>query len=199
MKLSKLTLLLIASSTIVGCQTTTQVVNQSTDKNIVMGINYKDFNSIANAAADSLIASPALVHPQAARGGIYVGILSTFTNDTMLRIDTDSLTNKFRMKLLNSNKLIFTTMTEEHMISDIRQLEKSKLVNKNTAKKNGTVISADFAISGKISQRNHTLDNGDQQVEYVFSFSMTDLRNGLQRWVYEDTIVKQGDGSTVSW
>lgn len=199
MKFSKIAFILLATTTIFGCKTTTQVVNKQTDKNIVMGINYKDFSNIANSAANSLIASPALIHPLAAQGGVYVGILSEFTNDTMLRIDTDTLTNKFRMKLLNSGRMVFTTMTEEKMIGDIRRLEKSKLINKKTAKKDGTVISADYALAGKIYQQNHTLDNGDQQVEYIFTLYMTDLRTGLQRWIYEDTIVKQGDGSTVSW
>ncbi|MGF1765543.1 penicillin-binding protein activator LpoB [Aliivibrio kagoshimensis] len=199
MKITKIAVLLFAASALLGCQSTTKVVDQSNDTNVVMGINYKDFNAIANTAAESLISSPALIHPRAAEGGVFVGILSDFTNDTMVRIDTDSLTNKFRMKVLNSGRMVFTSMTEEQMIANIRKLEQSKLVNKKTAKKDGTVISADFALAGKISQRNHTLDNGDQQVEYVFTLAMTDLRTGLQRWIYEDTIVKQGDGSTVSW
>ncbi|GAA0233461.1 penicillin-binding protein activator LpoB [Castellaniella daejeonensis] len=187
-----------------GCATPTHYVDMKNDTVAVMGLDYKDFENAATELVNQMLASPLMVHPKSNQGARYVLTVSNVINDTAQRIDTDQLTKKIRISLLNSGRFIVTTAVglngpEDAMTAKSRQLKSSKMINQRTVKKDGRVIAPDFSLSGKIIQRNNRVSSRTQQVDYYFQLTMTNLDDGLAYWEGEYPIVKRGDNRTVSW
>ncbi len=181
-------------------QDTGRVTKQET----VAGLNYRDFANAADEMVQSMLSNPRLRHPNADKGAIYIMAVSNILNDTTQRIDTDQLTKKIRIDLLNSGQFMTTTAIgingpEDAMTEKVRSLKNSKIVNQQTVKGNNEVISPDFSLSGKIIQRNFTLSKSKQEMNYYLQLSLTNLKNGLAYWEGEVPIIKQGDGRSVSW
>jgi len=203
MKKTLIMLAVASSSLLAGCQSTSYVDNSKSDI-VTMGLSSRDFNGAASTALDEIIASPLLVHPQAAQGGRYILAISNIINDTSQRIDTDQLTKKIRVGLLRSGKFLTTTAiglngAEDQMTAKVRSLEESKLVKQSTVKKNGTVIAPDFSLSGKIIQRTNKIDRSSQLVDYYFQLTLTQLETGLAYWEGEYPISKSGSNDSVTW
>lgn len=204
MKKSLVIMAVAASVAVTGCKSTTSYVDNSNNKIVTMGLSHKDFDGAANKALGEMIDSPLLAHPEAAQGGRYVLAISNIINDTSQRIDTDQLTKKIRVGLLRSGKFLTTTAiglngAEDEMTAKVRELNNSKLVNKATTKKNGTVISPDFSLSGKIIQRTNKIDRSNQLVDYYFQLTLTQLETGLAYWEGEYPISKKGSNDSVTW
>jgi uncharacterized protein (TIGR02722 family) len=191
---------------LVGCAAPveTHYVDTKTDTTAVMGLDYKDFDGAASHMLNDMLNSPLLVHPNAAGGARYVIAISDIQNDTAQRIDTDQLIKKMRIGLLNSGRFVITTAiglhgAEDDMTRQSRDLSHSKMVNQRTVKKNGRVIAPDFSLSGKIMQGNNRVSSAEQQVQYTFQLTLTNLDTGLAYWEDEKEIIKRGDNRTVSW
>lgn len=187
-----------------GCAPVTQYVDTKNDNVAVMGLDYKDFETAATQLVNDMLNSPLMVHPQAGQGARFVVAVSDIVNDTAQRIDTDQLTKKIRVSLLNSGRFVITTAigvngAEDQMTRMSRDLKNSKMVNQKTVKKDGRVIAPDYSLSGKIIQRNNRVDSRTQQVDYYFMLTMTNLDNGLAYWEGEYPIIKRGDNRTVTW
>ena len=98
----KLSLSAIALSVaLAGCAITTHYVDTKTDNVAVMGLDYKDFETAANKMVNEMLDSGLMVHPKAGQGGRFVVAMSDIVNDTAQHIDTDQLTKKIRVSLLN--------------------------------------------------------------------------------------------------
>jgi penicillin-binding protein activator len=185
-----------------GCVTTTQNIDTSNDQEkAVMGLDYRDFEKAAREAVSSMLQSGAVNKKE---GGRYVLAVSRIINDTMQRIDTDQLTKKIRVELLNSGKVVVTTAVgadgpEDQMAFQARELRKSGEFNQATVAQKGQMIAPDLSLSGKIIQRNIKVDSSTQQVEYYFQMSLTDINSGLAFWEGETVIGKRGSNKSVSW
>jgi uncharacterized protein (TIGR02722 family) len=186
-----------------ACGATTPVkVNTSNDiAPTVMGLDYRDFEEAAAKMVQSMLGSPATVHPQ---GGRYVLAISRITNDTMQRIDTDQLIKKIRVELLNSGRMMVTTAVggngpEDSMSYAVRELRGNDEFNQGTVQEKRTMIAPDLSLSGKIIQRNNSLSRSKTQVEYLFQLTLTDIKTGLAFWEGEEIIVKRGSGKSVTW
>lgn len=142
-----------------------------------------------------------MVHPETAQGERYVIHISSVTNDTMQRIDTDQLVKGMRVQLLNSGRFFVTTAFDgsDNATREMRELQNDKMVDQSTVQENGTVIAPDFSMSGKILQRNNNLDNNDTRVEYYFQLTLTDLKTGLAYWEGERVIAKVTGQRGASW
>jgi PBP1b-binding outer membrane lipoprotein LpoB len=81
----------------------------------------------------------------------------------------------------------------------VRELNEDEDYNPRTTQKKGQLIAPDMSLSGKIIQRNITMDDGKQQVEYYFQLSLTELSSGLAWWEDETIIGKRGSGKSVPW
>ncbi|GIU02211.1 penicillin-binding protein activator LpoB [Shewanella algidipiscicola] len=183
-----------------ACQTTTSYIDAADkESNLVAALSYADFKSAADSMADELVISPLMRHPEP--NGRYILYISDVTNDTMQRIDTDQLVKSMRVKLLNSGKFLVTTAFsgEDSATREMRQLKDSKMVKQSSVKGDNEVYAPDFSLSGKIMQRNASLDNGDTRIEYYFQLSMTNIQNGLAYWEGERVVGKVTDGDSVSW
>ncbi|NLK66626.1 MAG: penicillin-binding protein activator LpoB [Campylobacteraceae bacterium] len=167
-----------------------------------LGIDSADFEYAAQEAVNSLLRSGALNRPN---GGRYVIAMGPMINDTTQRIDTDLLTKKIRIALLNSGKAVMTTAVgsdgaEDETTFIVRDKRENDEFNQDTIAKKGTLIAPDMSLSGKIIQRNAGLsDKKRQLVDYYFLLTLTDVNSGLAFWENENKISKVGSNKSVIW
>ncbi|WP_117233849.1 penicillin-binding protein activator LpoB [Vibrio maerlii] len=183
---------------LVGCSTPTAYID-ATDRtsNISAGLSYADFYAASDALVSDLLIAPGFDRPDGSRNIIYVGAIE---NDTMQRIDTDQLTRGLRVKMLRSGKFAMTTaFGEDDSTRNFRDLVDSGMVDQSTVNSGATVIAPDFSLTGKIVQRNNTVNRGDTRIDYYFQLSLTDLKTGIAYWEGEEVVGKIADGNTVTW
>lgn len=181
----------------------TRKIDSRTDRApTTVGLDYRDFEEAASDAVQSLIASGAVDHPD---GGRYVLMVSRIVNDTMQRIDTDQLIKKIRIELLNSRKVVVTTAVsgagaEDSASYDVRRdLRDNEEFDQSRVQRRGTMVAPDISLSGKILQRNLTVDRRTQQIEYYFQLTLTDLETGLATWENEFPIIKRTTNRRAGW
>ena len=80
-----------------------------------------------------------------------------------------------------------------------QELRGNEEFNQKTVAKKGQMIAPDLSLSGKIIQRNVTIDRDRQQVEYYFQMTLTDINTGLATWEDEVVIGKRGSNKSVAW
>jgi len=195
--------ILVSMLLLSGCATTpTRNIDMNNDVGpAVMGLDYRDFQKAAGDAVVSLLQSGALNTNDGSRS---VLAISSIVNDTMQRIDTDQLVKKIRVELLRSGKVVVTTAVgangpEDAMSMKARQLRNSAEFNQQTVAKQGQMLAPKFSLSGKIIQRNVSIDRRAQQVEYYFQLTLTEIASGLAFWEDETVIGKRGSNRSVAW
>src|SRR5882757_5506932 len=169
-----------------GCGTNAHYVQTGDQHNVVnVGqINIQDYIQAADEMTGKLLASGALdrvANPPA------VLAISRIVNNTGQQIDTDLLTKKIRVAVLQSGKALTTTTfglggkAEDPMAQGLQQ--------ENDFKSDKTMRTPDFTLSGKIIQL--AVKAGDtSQSTYSFQLSLTDAKNGLAVWEGEKEITK---------
>jgi uncharacterized protein (TIGR02722 family) len=179
-----------------GCATKAHYIQTGGRESLVTvnSINIQDFIQAANAATSDLLASGALdkvANPPA------VLAISRIVNNTGQQIDTDLLTKKIRVALLQSGKALTTTTmglggtAEDPMAKGLQQEAEFKSDQKVTR-------TPDFTLSGKIIQT-IAKDGNTSQSTFSFQLSLTDARNGLAVWEGEKEITKQGARPSVGF
>ena len=179
-----------------GCGTQAHYIQTGGRESVVTvsGINIQDFIQAANAATSDLLASGVLdkvANPPA------VLAISRIVNNTGQQIDTDLLTKKIRVALLNSGKAQTTTTmglggtAEDPMAKGLQQESEFKSDQKVTR-------TPDFTLSGKIIETVARTGNTSQST-YSFQLSLTDPKTGLAVWEGEKEITKQGSRPTVGF
>jgi uncharacterized protein (TIGR02722 family) len=166
-----------------------------------VGLNVTDFEHAADAAIQSMIESGAVDNP---KGGRYVLVISRITNDTMQRVDTDQLTKKIRVALLNSGRVVTTTAigaagAEDKMTYQARELRNNAEFDQRGVAGKGQLQAPDLSLSGKIIQRNNTVNSRAQQIDYYFQLTLTNINTGLAVWENEFPITKYGSSRSASW
>ena len=194
---NKILIPLIAASAafITGCATDSHYVQTGGRENIVnVGqINIQDYIQAANSATSELLASGAL---DRVKNPPAVLAISRIVNNTGQQIDTDLLTKKIRVALLQSGKAVTTTtfglggQAEDPLAKGMQQEQEFMNDQKTTR-------TADFSLSGKIIET--TARSGStRQSTYSFQLSLTD-KQGLAVWEGEKEITKQGSSSAVGF
>ncbi len=187
-----------------GCMQSTQNIDINNDKDApaVMGLDYRDFQGAAQEMVQSLVNSGAVSKPG---GGRYVLVVSRIINDTMQHIDTDQLVKKMRVGLLRSGKVVVTTAVGVNGAEDKMSMQTRKDLrghgefNQKTVAAKGQMIAPDLSLSGKIIQKNTTIDRSTQQAVYYFQMTLTDINTGLAFWEDEKVIGKRGSNSSSAW
>lgn len=179
-----------------GCATKAHYIQTGGRESLVTvnSINIQDFIQAANNATSDLLASGALdkvPNPPA------VLAISRIVNNTGQQIDTDLLTKKIRVALLNSGKAQTTTTlglggaAEDPMAKGLQQENEFKSDQKVTR-------TPDFTLSGKIIQT-IARDGNTSQSTFSFQLSLTDAKTGLAVWEGEKEITKQGARPSVGF
>jgi penicillin-binding protein activator len=179
-----------------GCATNAHYVQTGGSENIVnVGqINIQDYIQAANDMTANLLASGALDRVPAPPA---ILAISRIVNNTGQQIDTDLLTKKIRVTVLNSGKAMTTTTmglggtAEDPMAQGLQQENEFKADVKNTR-------TPDFTLSGKIIQLTARAGSTSQST-YSFQLSLTDSKTGLAVWEGEKEITKQGTRPSVGF
>jgi uncharacterized protein (TIGR02722 family) len=198
MKMKMLVPLVAAAIPVVitGCATDAHYVETGGRENIVTvrGINIQDYIQAANSAVQDLLQNGALDKVSAPPA---VLVLSRIVNNTSQQIDTDLLTQKIRVALLNSGKATFTTTmglggtAEDPMAKGLQQ--QNEFMNDSKSQK-----LPDFSLSGKIIETVARSGN-TRQATYSFQLTLTDSKTGYAVWASEKEITKQGTQSAVGF
>ncbi len=180
-----------------GCAGTGAHYVQTGDQHNIVSlgqINIQDYIQAANDMTGKLLASGALdrvANPPA------VLAISRIVNNTGQQIDTDLLTKKIRVSVLESGKALTTTTlglggsAEDPMAKGLQQENEFK----NDVKATRT---PDFTLSGKIIELTARASN-TRQTTYSFQLSLTDAKSGLAVWEGEKEITKQGTRASVGF
>jgi len=171
-----------------GCATDAHYVQTGDKEQIVsLGqINIQDYATAANDAIKDLLQSGALdkvANPPALLE------LSRIVNNTSQQVDTDLLTKKISIALLQSGKAV--TKTVDKKATGLQQ--ENEFMNDQK-----TTRLPDFTLSGKIIE---TVDRAGstRRTTYSFQLSLNDTRAGVQVWEGEKEIGKQGTRSSVGF
>lgn len=171
-----------------GCATDAHYV-QTGDKEQIVSlnqINIQDYANAANEAVKDLLQSGALdkvPNPPA------VLELSRIINNTGRQVDTDLLTKKISIALLQSGKAV--TKTVDDKATGYNQ-EAAFMSDQKATRM------PDFTLSGKIIE---TIDRAGntRRTTYSFQLSLNDTKAGVQVWEGEKEIGKQGTRSSVGF
>jgi len=179
-----------------GCATKAHYVQTGGRESLVTvnSINIQDYIQAADKMTGELLASGALdkvPNPPA------VLAISRIVNNTGQQIDTDLLTKKIRVALLQSGKALTTTTmglggtAEDPMAKGLQQEAEFKADQQTTR-------TPDFTLSGKIIQT-IARDGNLSQSTFSFQLSLTSPKSGLAVWEGEKEITKQGEKPSVGF
>lgn len=199
---------LLAAATLAGCQTipiTSSNPNAELSRTgkpgmVSFGLQSTDFEYAANKAVQEFLESPFSKKPG---GGRWVVQMGEVVNDTTFRIDTASMTSRMKIAMTKTGQFIFTGATGRErtdFVADSRQLGKSKMFDKKTVARNGTVIAPDLEMLGGIRQRTLVgADQKQQQLEYEFDFRVVERDTGLEIFQAFIPIEKLGSNKSFAW
>jgi uncharacterized protein (TIGR02722 family) len=189
---------LLSTALLAACGTpATYKDSQGTD--LVVSLdqpNVQDFNQAADKLVQGMMISGVL--DRAPRKPALMGI-SRIVNDTSSQFDTDQLTKKIRIALLNTGKIEVTNTIgldgkpEDPMAKGVQDMKDFE-----SGRSNKTPDLPDYTLTAKILE-NRTSAGNVKQVSYIFQLSLTDTRSGRGVWEGEETITKQGTKSAVGF
>ena len=158
--------------------------------------NVQDFNQAADKLVQSMLVSGVL--ERAPRKPAVMGI-SRIVNDTSSQFDTDQLTKKIRVSLLNTGKIEVTNTIglggtpEDPMAKGVQDMKDFESGNSNKMPD-----LPDYTLTAKILENRANAGN-TRQVSYIFQMSLTDTRSGRGVWEGEETVTKQGTKNTIGF
>jgi len=192
----KIFFVLFAAIIMNSCASKTQIIdtdNDSTER--VAALEGRDFEKASNSMIEDMLEMGTLSRSD---GRPYILVISRIENDTMQRIDVDELSKSIRIALMKSGKVRVTAFNEDAMVMASGQLRQSREFNQSNVRGLGSLAAPELSLSGRITQREFIV-SGKKRIEYRFSMSITDLRNGLTLWEGEEKIRKLADKNTVTW
>lgn len=150
-----------------------------------------DLQSIAQSMANSLLQAPVL----AAKNRPLVTVAEV-KNRTSEYIDTKSITDSIRSKILKSGLVRFAVDTNamQTQVDEISRQTQSGLYKKSKSKKIGQMEGADFRIEGTITSIVKRADD-IKDVYYKFSLQLIDNESGVMEWADEKEIRKTSNKS----
>ncbi len=178
----------IGSFALGGCASTMQYGDAGSAKPISTEFGSSDLQQIAEAMVDSMIIFPPMVELTSARRPVVS--VDKVKNKTMQHIDTESITDSIRTKLIRSGKFRFIDRTTDaQTIEELKTQQDSGLVDKNTAVKFGQQIGAEFLLTSNFSEIRQKVGS-TTDVYYKFTMSLKNLKTGILEWSDEKEIRK---------
>ena len=152
-----------------------------------------DLQQIAASLVDSMLTFPPVVEETTRRRPVIV--IDRVKNKTMQHIDTESITDSIRAKLLRSGRFRFIDRTtDSQAIDEVRYQQESGLVKKGTAMKFGQQLAPEYMLTAnfsEIEQRN----SDTKDVYYKFTMNLKNLTTGILEWSDEKEIRKVAERS----
>ncbi|MDI1229591.1 MAG: penicillin-binding protein activator LpoB [Methylobacter sp.] len=150
-----------------------------------------DLQTIAESMASSLLQSPALF----AKSRPLVTVAEV-KNRTSEYIDTKSITDSIRTKIIKSGMVRFAVDTSamQTQVDELSRQNQTGLYKKSKSKKMGNMEGADFRIEGTITSIVKRADDV-KDVYYKFSLQLVDIESGTMEWADEKEIRKTSNKS----
>ncbi len=174
-----------------GCQSGPRVAygDAQAVETITTDFGSTDLQQIAEKMVDSLLVFPPIVEETAKRRPVV--LVDRVKNKTMQHIDTESLTDTIRTRLLRSGKFRFTDRTTDPQLTEeIRIQQESGLVNPATAARFGKQIGAEYMLTANLSEITKRAGR-TTDVYYKFTMNLRNLETGMLEWADEKEIRKQ--------
>lgn len=147
-----------------------------------------DLQQISDTMVDSLIVFPPVVELTATKRPVIT--VDKVKNKTMQHIDTESITDSIRAKLIKSGKFRFIDRTTDEQASEeIRIQQESGLVDKKAAVNFGKQIGAEFLLTANFSEIKQKAGSVTD-VYYKFTMNLKNLKTGILEWSDEKEIRK---------
>lgn len=147
-----------------------------------------DLQTVAATMADSLLVFPPIVEVTRQRRPVL--LVESIKNKSLQHIDTESITDTIRTKLIRSGKFRFIDRTtDDAAINEIKTQQDSGLVDKNNAVAAGKQFGAEYILTGNISEIQQA-DSRITDVYYKFTLNLKNLTTGILEWSDEKEIRK---------
>ena len=171
-----------------GCSSTVSYGDPTSAKPISTDFGSNDLQQTVNTMVNSMLTFPPVVEMTKDRRPILE--VAKVNNKTMQHIDTQSITDSIRTRLLRSGKFRFTDRsTDAQTIQEIKDQQESGLNDQNTAVQFGQGASAEFLLVANISEIKQKA-SGVIDVYYKVTMSLKNLRTGILEWSDEQEIRK---------
>lgn len=179
---------IISVSFLSGCASTIQYGDAGSAKPISTEFGSSDLQQIAETMVESMITFPPMVQMTASRRPVVS--VDTVKNKTMQHIDTESVTDSIRTRLIRSGKFRFIDRTtDDQTVEELKIQQDSGLVDKKTAVDFGQQIGAEFLLTSNFSEIRQK-SGSTTDVYYKFTMSLKNLKTGILEWSDEKEIRK---------
>ena len=179
---------------IAGCTSQVQYGDAGSATPVSVEFGSSDLQQIAGTMVDSLLTYPPIVQITAQRRPVIS--VDKVKNKTMQHIDTESITDSIRTKLIRSGKFSFIDRTtDEAAIAELTTQQESGLVDPKTAIDFGQQIGAEFLLTANISEIRQK-QGRITDTYYKFTMNLKNLKTGILEWSDEKEIRKTFKKST---
>lgn len=163
-----------------GCQQNARVVTDDRDKIVSIDqLDVQDWSNAADQCVQQLLASGALSRAPVSPARVEV---TRVVNDTTQRVDTDLLTQKVKIALQQSGKVVFaSTDARSGEVADYRDFKEGE----------DRPRLPDYVINGKILEIRASAGSV-RQSSFVFQLNLVDTREDIDAWSGEAEVTKKG-------
>lgn len=177
-----------------GCASKVQYGDAGSATPVSVDFGSSDLQQIAETMVDSLLTFPPIVEMTAQRRPVIS--VDKVKNKTMQHIDTESITDSIRTKLIRSGKFRFIDRTtDDAAIAELETQQESGLVDPKTAIAFGQQIGAEFLLTANFSEIRQKQGN-ITDTYYKFTMNLKNLKTGILEWSDEKEIRKTFKKST---
>ena len=168
-----------------GCATTVEYGDETSSKPISTDFGSSDLQQIAAKMVDSLLADEVL--QEISGDGPPLLIVDKVKNKTMQHIDTESVTDSIRTKLIRSRKFSFQDRTTEAALQEELAYQQGAAQD---AIAFGQQDAPRYMLTSNLSEIEQSAGRL-KDVYYKFTMSLRDLKTGRLIWADEQEIRKQ--------
>lgn len=154
--------------------------------------NESDMQQMADQVVGSMLECPYVKGAEQAP----VLIMEKVQNRTEEHIDTKMLTDKIRTAMIKSHKVRFVEKEARDTLEEEYQHSESGAVSKESAKKRGKQVGADYILGGRLSTNIQEVGN-DKLIYYKLTMNLTNLDTSVIDCVEEKEIRKKYRKRTV--
>ena len=168
-----------------GCATTVEYGDATSSKPISTDFGSSDLQQIAATMVDSMLADEVL--QDISVDGPPLLIVDKVKNKTLQHIDTESVTDSIRTKLIRSRKFSFQDRTTEAALQEELAYQQGAAQEPVAA---GQQDAPHYMLTANLSEIEQT-EGRVKDVYYKFTMSLRDLKSGRLIWADEKEIRKQ--------
>ncbi len=172
-----------------GCASPVVKYKDATSPQLVSAdFSSSDLQQIAASMVDSLLVSPTVAKTMGQRAPVL--LVDQIKNKSMEHIDTESITDSIRTKLIQSGKFQFVDrQTDQAAINEINLQKNSPYIDKTKTIEIGKQYGAEYLLTGSISEISQS-NNRLTDVYFKFTLNLKNLTTGLLEWSSEKEIRK---------